>query len=599
MAVVELRRGHGPAVGRGVVQNRPANVGDAARQRRDVALYRGVGLGNRGDHAVAQQIDQADQKVAGAHGRVADLQVEQRFRGVGRGQGAQVAVRVIGGNRCTKRVQLSLRQRADGFVQDEADQGVRRVVAAGALAREDVGAHDDAAVFAHGLVFQQAFVDGAELLHGQAAIVDVAALGLGRGAGRPLERQGVDHVRHDAVGQPHARQQRGAGFVEQAAVVERQAEGGVAPVDHAAQVGQRVPIPRRGVGERLAPVLAASDVLAHPAAQADLGVARVVHGQQAAVLGIEDEQQPVQQHERGVAHLGQGRVWRRGGDCTGQVGEDLLEHQLRQVGGDALLEIARPLYGALMQRAPVRGVRQKGGTPEEHGEELARATAVGFGEGERRIVGAGQAEHRGQVDLEELFGDRARALMIQSPLRAVGQHAPAQPAVGEVVGAAQIAQHLRGWGQGFPAAPGGAVERAAPAFRLYQRRADGVPRRPFGQSDGAGLGRGVREQQAVRHIGTARGTQLLLAQAGVPAEMEQDGPDQVVFGLALIGRAAGREPGQDVARRGREIVQRRGVERLPLRQFVDRRGEKIFGEQTPAHRGIDRHGRQKRERPTG
>ena len=76
VAVVELPRVHGPAVGRGVVQNRPANVGDAARQRRDVTLYRGVGRGNRGDHAVAQQIDQADQKVAGAHGRVADLQVE-------------------------------------------------------------------------------------------------------------------------------------------------------------------------------------------------------------------------------------------------------------------------------------------------------------------------------------------------------------------------------------------------------------------------------------------------------------------------------------------------------------------------------------------
>ena len=49
----------------------------------------------------------------------------------------------------------------------------------------------------------------------------------------------------------------------------------------------------------------AGDVIAHRCAQPVVVVSRVVDGQQAAVLGVEQEQQPVEEHERGLADIGE------------------------------------------------------------------------------------------------------------------------------------------------------------------------------------------------------------------------------------------------------------------------------------------------------
>ena len=190
--------------------------------------------------------------------------------------------------------QAFLNEGLDGFRQHQPHQIVRRVVAAGAFAGEDVGLHGDAAGFvAHQFVLQQPFVDGAELLHGKAAVVDVAAFAAGWG---PLEGKRVHHFGEDRVGQLNPIQQRCAFRVEQAAVVGRQAEGGVALVDDAGQVLQGVVVAGGGFRKRLALLLAPPHLLAHALAEADVGVGVVIYRQQVAVFGVEDEQQAVEQH---------------------------------------------------------------------------------------------------------------------------------------------------------------------------------------------------------------------------------------------------------------------------------------------------------------
>ena len=75
-------------------------------------------------------------------------------------------------------------------------------------------------------------------------------------------------------------------------------------------------------------------------------VAAVVDRQEAAVLGVEDEEQATEEDERRVAHLVERRRGRRRGDGFGERGEDEAEDQLRQVARDPFF-IERPWSSAI------------------------------------------------------------------------------------------------------------------------------------------------------------------------------------------------------------------------------------------------------------
>ena len=350
-------------------------------------------------------------------------------------------------------------------------------------------------------MLQQALVDGAKLLHGQAAVVDVAAFA-GRGL---LEAKRIDQLRENRIGQLNPVQQRCACWVEQAAVVGRQAEGGVALVNDAGQVLQGLVVAGGGLRKGLAGLLAAAHLFAHALPEADVGVGVVAHGQQVAVFGVEDEQQAVEQHQGGLPHLLKLSPGRRLGDGLGQVGENLLKNDLRQILGDAPLEIAALLQGAFVQVAAGGVAVGEGAAVEEQGEQLQGVAALVRACLEQAFVVAGQAQRRRQVDAEELVGHGTRSLPIQPPLGAIGEDSPAQAAIGQVIRPAQVAEHLRRGRQGFAASPGGAVQGPQPALGLHQRGADGVAGRPLRHPQGAALCGLVRKQQAIRHFFAASG----------------------------------------------------------------------------------------------
>ena len=82
MPVVKLFGIDGPAALTGIVQNSGPNGVNPLGQGRNIAGNRGLSLGQGGNHAVGQIVHQADQKMPGTHGRVADFQVQQPLGGV-------------------------------------------------------------------------------------------------------------------------------------------------------------------------------------------------------------------------------------------------------------------------------------------------------------------------------------------------------------------------------------------------------------------------------------------------------------------------------------------------------------------------------------
>ena len=153
------------------------------------------------------------------------------------------------------------------------------------------------------------------------------------------------------VAQPDRGEQRGPPPVEQPAVVGWQADRRVALVDDPAQIVDGRPVARGVGGERIAFVLAPPDAVAHPRPEAVVVVAGIAHREQLTILGVEDEQEPVEERQGRVSHLRQPRLGSGGGDGAGEIGKNAVEDQLRQALGDALF-VVRPLVdGPLMERA--------------------------------------------------------------------------------------------------------------------------------------------------------------------------------------------------------------------------------------------------------
>ena len=126
-------------------------------------------------------------------------------------------------------------------------------------------------------------------------------------------------------------------------------------------------------------------------------------------------------------------------------------------------------------------------------------------------------------------------------------------------------------------------------FRLYHRKAVLVTPPLLGEGVGAALRCFVREQQAVRHVLAAGCTQILLPQARRPAQGRENGPDQVVFGLALVGRTSEGEAIEDSPQRGSEGFERSVVERLPVGRLGNRVTQKIVGEEAALECGVEAH----------
>ena len=76
---------------------------------------------------------------------------------------------------CSEIVHAQSDQRPDRFLDDQANQIVGRVVAARSFPRKDIRADGDLAAIADDLLFEQALIDGAELLNAKIAVVDVTA----------------------------------------------------------------------------------------------------------------------------------------------------------------------------------------------------------------------------------------------------------------------------------------------------------------------------------------------------------------------------------------------------------------------------------------
>ena len=166
---------------------------------------------------------------------------------------------------------------------------------------------------------------------------------------------------------------------------------------------------------------------------------------------------------------------------------------------------------------------------------------------------------------------------------------PAQFAGGQIVDTPQIAQHLGRWRRFLAGSPGAAVERTLPALGLHHCKAVLVTPPVLGEGVGAALRRLVREQQTIRHVLPAGCAQILLPQARRPAQSRENGPDQIVLGLALVGRLVDRESLEDDAQRSFETVEPADVERLPVIRLGNGFAQEIVCEEAALECGVEAH----------
>ena len=306
--VAELAFVDDPVGGAGPFQDLAPDRLDAVDQGRNVVA---VEPGDRGRHAfdqlgdrVREVVDRGDEKVAAAHGRVEDLEIENGLRRVVgaelRGaRGLVAAARPVQGRVPLEALAALVDERAERALDDQVDERLGRVEAAAVLARVAVGAHRDFAVLAaHRFALEQTLVDRAELLDGHVAVVDVAAAAVAPGVAEVVD----DGGQHRVV-QLHLLQQgRGLGRKE-AAIVGRQADRGVALVDLAAERSDVAIVVASDPGKDVPLAHARGDIVAHRFAQAVVVVAAVVDREQVAVLGIEEEEQAVEQDEGSLADI--------------------------------------------------------------------------------------------------------------------------------------------------------------------------------------------------------------------------------------------------------------------------------------------------------
>ena len=415
-------------------QNVLTDSGDAFNQGRCVGAFQpgrdGRRVFDQFENGVGEVVDSGDEEVAAAHGRVEHFEVERGFGGVETaelgdavGFGAFVALQSSGFG--LEGSLAFLQQRREGALDDEIDERLGRVEAAAVLACVAVGADDDLAVrCAGGFALEQALVDRAKLLHGHITVVDKAAAGLAFSAAKVVDDRG-----QHGVGEAYLFE-HGRGLLrEKAAIVGRQADGGVALVDLAAKRGNVVVIVAGDGGKGVAGGDAFVDVVANGFAQAVVVVAAVVDGQQIAVLGVEKEEQTVEEDQGGLADMlqfGAALV------CEGadQGGIDFCEDDTGKIVCDLFFVAAAFGDGVFKEAGLGAMLGAEGGATEEEAEGAQSMGAV---------VGM---ESGFQVDFVVTAGARKGAAVVETPDAAVGEDAPADAPVRVDVGGGKIAEDL-------------------------------------------------------------------------------------------------------------------------------------------------------------
>ena len=162
----------------------------------------------------------------------------------------------------------------------------------------------------------------------------------------------------------------------------------------------------------------------------------------------------------------------------------------------------------------------------------------------------------------------------------IGQDAPAELAGGHVVHTAQIAQHLRRGGGFLATSSRTAIERPKPPFGLDNGKAVLITPPVLVKTVGTIRGGIVGEQQSVRHVFPAARREILLAETCRPAEACQHRPDQIVLGLALVGRADGREAREYLPQARLKPVKQLVADGWPVGCLDDGIAQKIFSEKT-------------------
>ena len=137
-------------------------------------------------------------------------------------------------------------------------------------------------------------------------------------------------------------------LVEQTAVIGREANRGITLVNRPAQIVNDRPVAGRAGREGIALALTAPNVTPHLVAQAVIVVALIPHRQQVAVFGIQDKQQPIEQNQGRVTHLGQRCVRGSFGNGPSQLGKYLFENQLGQISGHPFFVNAALIENALV-----------------------------------------------------------------------------------------------------------------------------------------------------------------------------------------------------------------------------------------------------------
>ena len=387
----------------------------------------------------------------------------------------------------------------------------------------------------------------------------------------------VDHGSDGGVGEADRLQQRRGLPGEEPAVVGGQADGRVALVDDAEEVEEAVVVVAGRRREGVALRHPAGDIVAHPLAQAVVVVAGVVDRQQPPVLGVEHEEQAVEEDQGRLVDLRQAGVGtsllRRVGEGLDERREDALEDHPRQILGDLLLVAAALGQGRLEEGLGGAFLGREGLPAEEQVEDP------------QVLFPAGREQVR-QVGLEVAAGPGPGAVVVEAPDAAVGQHAPAQPTLRLDLGRGQVAEDLAVRGPGVESGlPVALVQGQAEALALLQ--GDRVPGAGAGVALRGGplLGAGVREEQVVGDVLVAGGP--LLRQVVGPSEQLQDRPDQVLLGDRLVGLGGTGEGFvalEDGFPEGGEGLRVSGG-CLPLGGGPDAVGEEVVGEELAAHGG--------------
>ncbi len=420
------------------------------------------------------------------------------------------------------------------------------------------------------LPLQQALVDRAQLLDGHVAVVDEAPALARCGVAEVVDDGGDDRVR-----QTDGFQQRGGFGREEAAVVGRQADGAVAPVDQPAERHQVVVVVAGDVGEGVSLVHAAGDVVAHPLTQPVVVVAGVVDGEQPPVLGVEQEEQPVEEDQRRLARLRQIFLFRPR-QRLHEPWEDSLEDHAGKILRDLLLVAPSLGQGRLQESSAL--ARAEGVAAEQQVEGAQGVCVVGL-----EVAGL---EDRRQVGFEIAAGAGPGAVVVEAPEAAVREDAPAQAAVRNRLRRREVAQDLA---VGRAALHGVAliavVERQAEALALLDQQRVPVALVGMAAPAGARLVLGAGEQQEIGDVFVAG--RALLRQVVAPAQQLQDWADQLLLGDRFVGIRVTAEFVKALGNGAREDGEAlRLIQRLPpFGGRSDAIAEEVLGEELPWHDG--------------